>query len=59
MFRWAHSVVLLAALLDNARGLEFIKYVEHLDADGAVILVLPARSGRHRAEAGRRSLPLW
>jgi len=26
MFRWAHSVVLLEALLDNARGLEFIKY---------------------------------
>ena len=45
MFRWAHSVVLLEALLDNARGIEFIKYVEHLDADGAVVLVLPARSG--------------
>ena len=29
---------LLEALLDNARGLQLIKYVEHLDGDGALIL---------------------
>ena len=29
---------LLEALLDNARGLQLIRYVEHLAADGAVVL---------------------
>ena len=29
---------LLEALLDNARGLQLIKYVEHMDGDGALIL---------------------
>jgi hypothetical protein len=29
---------LLEALLDNARGLQLIKYVEHLDGEGALII---------------------
>ena len=63
---------LLEALLDNARGLQLIRYVEHLEADGAVVLehvcklVLrhrvradaPYRSGK-RPEWIKTKCPAW
>ena len=55
---------LLEALLDNARGLQLIRYVEHLEADGAVVLEHVCKlvlRHRVRADAPYRSgkRPEW
>ena len=46
---------LLEALLDNARGLQLIRYVQHLDGDGALILEHVCQLD---LEARRYALPL-
>lgn len=48
---------LLEALLNNARGLQLIKYVEHLDADGPVVLEHVCRLGLEGIVSKRADSP--